>query len=130
MLFKIKKLKNIVNINGVLVPMYLNQIKNFKTNRFFLLYGKKNRIRGNHAHKKCTQIFVPLSGSAQLEIIKEKKRKIILSSKNKKMLIIPPLHWCKINFLERNSSLLVICNVKFLEREYIRNFKDFLKLIK
>ena len=34
MLFKIKKLKNIINNNGTLVPIYLDQIKNFKVKRF------------------------------------------------------------------------------------------------
>jgi len=129
MLFKIKKLKNIVNNNGTLVPIYLDQIKNFKVKRLFILHGKKNIVRGNHAHKKCTQIFIPINGKIKLEITHKKNHKILLNSKNKKIVIVPPLHWCKINFVEKKNSLLVLCDVKFAEKEYIRKFKNFLKFI-
>tara|TARA_Y100001970_G_scaffold290932_1_gene426301 strand:- start:1623 stop:2015 length:393 start_codon:yes stop_codon:yes gene_type:complete len=130
MLFKTQKLKNIINNNGTLVPVHLEKFKNFKINRFFILHGKKNSIRGDHAHKKCTQIFIPINGRVKLEITKKKKKKIFLNSKNKKIVIVPPLHWCKINFLDKKSSLLVLCNVKFLEKEYIRKFETFLKYLK
>jgi hypothetical protein len=31
--------------------------KNFKPKRIFFLLANKKVIRGNHAHKKCTQAF-------------------------------------------------------------------------
>ena len=71
---KLMKLKKFVNNNGTLVPVHLNKIKNFKLKRFFILHGKKNRLRGDHAHKKCTQIFIPLNGKIKLEILKKKKK--------------------------------------------------------
>ena len=45
-----------------------------------------------------------------------------------KILIVPPMSWCKLKFLKNNSSLLVLCDVKYSEKEYIRNFKHFLKV--
>ena len=106
MLFKIKKLKNIVNNNGTLVPIYLDQIKNFKVKRLFILHGKKNIVRGDHAHKKCTQIFIPINGKIKLEITRKKNHKILLNSKNKKIVIVPPLYWCKINFVEKKKLFI------------------------
>ena len=34
----------------------------------FILHGKKGFFRGDHAHKKCTQVFVPLSGKMKIDI--------------------------------------------------------------
>ena len=42
---KLMKLKKFVNNNGTLVPVHLNKIKNFKLKRFFILHGKKNRLK-------------------------------------------------------------------------------------
>ena len=52
---------------------------------------------------------------------------MILSLKRKQGVIVGPLNWCTIRFLENSSSIMVLCNYKFLEKEYIRNFKNFLK---
>ena len=124
---KLLKLKKFVNNNGTLIPIYLNKLKKFEIKRFFILHGKKNSIRGDHAHKRCTQIFIPLSGILKLEVLKKNKKIFILGKMNQDMLIVPPLHWCKINFLEKKSSILVLCDIKFSEKEYIRNYRKFLK---
>ena len=81
------------------------------------------------AHKKCTQIFIPLSGKIKLEIVKKNKKIFKLNYKNQYALLVPPLNWCKISFLEKKSSILVLCNVKFSENEYIRKYKEFLKYL-
>lgn len=128
MKIKILKLKKITNSNGSLIPVDLNKFSKFKIKRFFILYGNKNNLRGDHAHKKCTQIFIVISGKIELEIINKKKKKKFILNKNKKLaLLVSPLNWCKIKFLENNSEVLVLCDYKFLEKEYIRKFEEFLK---
>ncbi len=122
------KFKKITNFNGSLVPIDLKIFKKFKIKRFFILYGKKNDVRGDHAHKKCSQIFIPIKGKIKLEIINKKiKKDMILSEKKKQGIVVGPLNWCTIKFLENKSSIMVLCNYKFLEKEYIRKFKNFLK---
>ena len=128
MSFKTFKLRKITNTNGSLVPIDLKKFSKFNIKRFFMLYGKRGDIRGNHAHKKCTQIFIALSGKIELKISnKRTKKEIILSLKKNIGVYVEPLNWCIIKFLKKNSSILVLCNYKFSEKEYIRKFKDFLK---
>ena len=128
MSFKTFKFAKIINSNGSLIPIDLKKFPNFKIKRFFILTGKKNDVRGNHAHKKCTQIFVPITGRIELEIFNKKtKKRLILDTKLKKGVYVKPLNWCKIKFLKNSSSMIVLCNYKFLENEYIRKFKVFLK---
>ena len=61
---KIKKIKikSFVNSTGRLIPLTFNKKFPIKTRRIFFLYGKKRQIRGEHAHKKCSQLFLPISG--------------------------------------------------------------------
>ena len=33
------------------------------------MYGKKNKFRGDHAHKKCNQILIPINGTTKVKII-------------------------------------------------------------
>jgi len=121
-------LRKITDSNGSLIPVDLKQFSRFDIKRFFMLYGKKGDIRGNHAHKKCTQIFIALSGKVELKISnKRTKKKIILSLKKNIGIYVEPLNWCIIKFLKKNSSILVLCNYKFSEKEYIRKFENFLK---
>ena len=47
---------------------------------FLIINGRKNKTRGNHAHKKCSQLFVPLLGKFILNIkTPYKQKKIVLS---------------------------------------------------
>ena len=122
------KFRKITETNGSLVPIDLKKFSKFRIKRFFILYGKKNDIRGDHAHKKCTQIYIPISGRSKITISNKKmKKKYILSVKKKIGVYVGALNWCKIKFLENNSSLIVLCNYKFEDKEYIRKFEDFLK---
>ena len=126
----ILKLKKIKNLNGVLMPIYLNKINSFKTKRMFIVKGDKNFIRGQHAHKKCTQIIILINGETDIKIIKNKTYKFNLKSNQNKMLRIPPMHWVNIKFKKNKSSFLVLCDVNFSKKEYIFNFNTFLKKIK
>ena len=128
-MFRSIKVKRYANSNGSLIPVYLNKFTDFTIKRFFVVYGKKNAVRGKHAHKKCTQIFIPLKGKVELKLIKKNTKKIILNPKFLKVYRVPPLTWCEIKFLDKNCIIIVLCDLKFSEKEYIRKFKNFLKFI-
>ena len=62
-----RKLKRYRNDTGLLIPFSLKKNLPFKCKRIFIIYGKKNSFRGNHAHYKCSQFLVPLYGSINIE---------------------------------------------------------------
>ncbi len=93
-------------------------LKNFKLKRFFIINSnKKKTIRGNHAHKKCDQILVLTNGSAKIKIFKKKEK--IFNLKKNDCIYVPRMHWIQINFKNKESSILVLCNYKFDLNEYI-----------
>ena len=68
------KFKSYSKISGTLVPFSIKKNIPFIVKRIFLIYGNKNFVRGDHAHKKCSQLLVPVSGKIEI-VCENKKRK-------------------------------------------------------
>ena len=117
--------------SGSLVPFSLSKDVPFKSKRIFLIYGKKNFTRGDHAHHKCKQFLVPIFGKMEVEYENEfEKFKIVIDYKNKKGLLLNPKTWCKIKFKTNNCILMVFCDREYEFKDYIENYKNFLKIAK
>lgn len=125
-----QKIKSYSNTTGKLIPFTFDRRFPIKNKRIFFLYGKKNKIRGEHAHKKCSQYLFLITGKIKIEIInKHIKKKITISSKNNEGFLIKPKTWLKIKFLEPNSILMVVCDLKYDFSDYIEDFNEFKKII-
>ena len=69
---KIIKLRSYKKKRGKLIPISFDKKFPINVKRIFYIFGKKNEYRGDHAHKKCKQLFIPISGNISL-ILKVKK---------------------------------------------------------
>ena len=77
-----QKIKSYSNTTGKLIPFTFDRRFPIKNKRIFFLYGKKNKIRGEHAHKKCSQYLFLITGKIKIEIInKHIKKKLLLALK-------------------------------------------------
>lgn len=124
--FKIYKKKS-----GNLIPFSFKKDIPFNAKRVFLVYGNKGYVRAKHAHYKCQQYIVALSGSIQINYQTNKiKSKIILSNRLKKGFFSKPLTWLEIKFLTKNCIIMIFCDMEYKYSDYIVNYKKFLKLIK
>ena len=120
------KIKTYSNNTGKLVPIYFNKKFPMKVKRIFFINGKKNKIRGEHAHKKCTQFFIPIQGKMTLIIeTPNNKKSIILSRLSKTTALVPPKYWCSIKFLEKNSILMVACDKRYEPNDYLESFEEY-----
>ena len=129
---KIKKInvRTFSKSSGKLIPFTFNKDFPIKIKRIFFIYGKKNNIRGEHAHKKCSQIFFPIAGKMLLKIkTPNKKKEIILKQQSKKAILVPPKYWCGIKFLVKNSILMVLCDKYYDFGDYLESFEDYKKYI-
>lgn len=125
------KFKSYKKKSGVLIPIEFYKKILPKVKRIFLIYGKKNYIRADHAHKKCSQFFLPIQGKIELKYINKKnKGVIILSGDKREGFLLKPKNWCRIKFITKNAILLVVCDRYYQYKDYIENYKDFLKYIK
>ena len=122
------KMKDFKKNGGRLIAIPFNKKFFFKVERIFYIYGKKFLKRGNHAHKKCSQVFIPIMGKIKLTVKSVDKTKIInLDHRNKNGVLIPPKLWCGVDFLTDNSVLMVICDMDYDYNDYLETFEDFIK---
>ena len=123
--------KKFTKKSGHLVPISLKKDVPFIPKRIFLIYGKKNFLRGDHAHKKCSQFFIPISGKIELFFTdSNKSKKVILDSKKKKGILLEPLTWCKVIFKTKNAVMMVFCDREYEFNDYIEVYSEFKKIIR
>jgi len=65
---KIINFKKFTKTSGKLLPITFNNKFPINVKRIFVIYGKKKYKRGDHAHKKCSQIFIPLMGEIKINM--------------------------------------------------------------
>jgi len=118
----IKKVKLDFNSNLLIIDKLDNKIK---IKRIFFLTAHKKVLRGDHAHKKCTQAFFSVKGNFYVECTNQNgKKKRINIKQGKKLEIIKPMTWVKV-FLKKNDICGVLCDRYYEERDYIRDYKKF-----
>lgn len=128
---KSQKLKIYKETTGLLIPISLKKNIPFKVKRIFILHGKKNYPRGNHAHYKCSQFLIPLCGSIIIEYEHNKnKLKKTLSLLKNNSLLLNPMTWCRIRFIGNNSKLLVFCDREYEPLDYIKDYTKFKTMFK
>ena len=88
---------------------------------------KRKYIRGDHAHKKCSQVFFPIIGKIKINMkYKNTKKSVSLSHKSPKALLVPARIWSNVEFLNNNSVVLVLTDYEYDFRDYIETYKEFI----
>ena len=128
---KIFKIKSFSKSSGKLMPINFNKNFPMKVKRVFFVYGKENKIRGEHAHKKCSQFFIPIFGEIILYVqTPNSRKKIILNHLSKNAVLVPPKYWCSIKFTKKNSILMVACDQYYKVSDYLQSFKEYKNYLK
>ena len=128
---KIINFKKFTKTSGKLLPITFNNKFPINVKRIFVIYGKKKYKRGDHAHKKCSQIFIPLMGKIKISMkYKNTEKSINLSHKGSKALLVPPRIWSKVEFLKNNSVVLVLTDYEYDFKDYIETYKEFIEFQK
>ena len=124
---KIFNLKKFTKRSGKLLPITFNNKFPIKVKRMFFIYGRKKYKRGNHAHKKCSQVFIPIKGKIKINMKYRKTEKSVLLSANRsKSLFVPPKIWSSVEFLNSNSLVLVLTDYEYDFKDYIETYKEFI----
>ena len=111
---------NVYNINKL--------IKNFNTKRFFIVRTYGATQKGKHAHFKSKQLLFSISGKIKLKVTDTVNHKILILHEKSTMVYIPPLIWA-IQIYSENSILGVFTDTIYNEKDYIRDYKDYKKIM-
>jgi len=121
------ELPKIKNRSGNLTSIQNSIEIPFIIERIFYLYdipGGENR--GAHAHIECHQFLIAGSGSFDVLLDDGKLKKLVKLNHPNKGLHIPPGIWSsEINF-SSGSICLVLASHKYDEKDYIRDYQEFL----
>ena len=102
----------------------------FKIKRVYFIFDTNDGVsRGLHAHKDLKQVVICVKGSCRLVLDDGKsKESIILDSPNKGI-YIDNSKWREMHDFSEDCILLVLASKVYDESDYIRHYKDFLKLV-
>ena len=118
-----------INSNGSIIVSEIKKNFDFLSQRFFFVKGKKNDIRGNHAHKNQKQFMVCITGSVILKFNDGLKDEEVVLNNPLIGIEVAPLIWGTQTYLEDNTILMVLCDQIYDESDYIRDYCQFKKYL-
>lgn len=127
---RIINIPTITDLRGSLTFFEKNKLCEFDIRRIFFLHEiPLNSKRGGHAHYKCKQIIIPISGSFIVNVItKQKTEKFELNTPNE-VLYVDEMSWVELENFSKNSICLVLADQFYEESDYIRDYNHFISII-
>ncbi len=123
----ILQLPKIHNRAGNITVVNNNDNIPFEVKRVFYIYDiPGGEDRGAHAHKDCHQFLVAVSGSFEVEMDDGTNKRTITLNRPYYGLHIPPGIWSAEKGFSSGAVCLVLASHKYDEKDYIRDYKDFL----
>ena len=124
---KIFNFKKFTKPSGKLLPITFGNKFPIKVKRIFFIYGKKKHKRGDHAHKKCSQVFFAIKGKIKINIkYKNTNKSVFLNYNGSRALLVPPKIWSSIEFVDNQSVALVLTDYEYDFRDYIETYEEFI----
>lgn len=134
MLYKKLTFKKFNDGNGDLIPVEISKKDHnfpFDTKRIYFISNPKNIDRGNHAHLDLEQVIICCKGSFILHLDNGvgNKEDIIMNSNNIGI-HIKNLTWRVLKKFSNDCVIAVIASNSYDEKDYIRDYDDFLEIVK
>ena len=124
----LKNLETFENESGTL--SVLNKNLGFSAKRFFYVCGvEKYEWRGDHAHRNNKQVIVCIKGKI-LVLLDDGKETRGITLKEGQYVFVDSMVWDKQQYLTGNDILLSICSTEYDEKDYIKNYEQFLEELK
>jgi len=115
--------------NGILGVYECGEHVPFDIHRVFTISASAGDIRGDHAHKKCTQLLVCISGKIHVTCDDGSAVDRYVLDNMGDGLLIPPGIWAKQEYLVDGAVLMVLCDHVYEADDYVRDYNDFRKFI-
>ena len=109
----------------------IEELKNipFTIERTYWIYDVPGgESRGGHAYRENEEFIVALSGSFDVILDDGNERKTFSLNRSYYGLYVPKALWREINNFSTNSLALILSSTVYEEKDYIRDYNDFLKM--
>ena len=102
----------------------------FDIRRVYWVYDvPAGESRGGHAHKRCRELIVAVSGSFHVTLDNGTERKTFLLNHPYQGLLVETDTWRTLDDFSSGAVGLVLASEPFDEEDYIRNYADFFTYI-
>lgn len=116
---------------GALVALDGNKSIPFDIKRVYYIYGTQSGVsRGFHAHKALKQVAIVVRGSCRFILDDGTKREDVLLKDPAQGLLIESFMWREMHDFSEDCVLMVLADQLYDESDYIRNYDEFISLIK
>ena len=103
----------------------------FDIKMVFYIYGSDSEvIRGQHANRETEFLLVNVSGSSKVKVDNGEETEIISLDKPRMGLYLSSMLWKDMYDFSEDSVLLVLASRHYDGNEYIRNYDEYLEIIK
>lgn len=82
-------------------------------------------VRGDHAHRYCTQVVVCLQGSVSIDVDDGRDKVTMILGSASVGLSIPPGLWNRLTFAGPGTVLAVFCDQPYDPADYLRDRAEF-----
>jgi len=129
--YKLLEFKVMGDERGSLVSLEEEKNIPFNIKRVYYIYGTKtDTVRGKHAHVNLQQVAICVSGSCKFLLDDGNTKETIELNSPNIGLYIGKNMWREMYDFSQDCVLIVLANEYYDENEYVRNYEEFLKIIK
>lgn len=127
-LYKIVHFQTLGDDRGSLIAIEEGYNTPFEIKRIYYIFDTKQGVeRGFHAHKNLKQIAIAVSGSCTFILDNGDNREEVNLNNPNNGLYIEGLIWREMKDFTKDCVLLVIASEHYDEKDYIRDYQQFLK---
>lgn len=85
---------------------------------------------GFHAHQKLTQLVIAVCGSCRFLLDDGREQVELLLDNPAQGLLVEPMIWHEMYDFSEDCVLMVLADAHYDESDYIRNYEDFVEVVK
>ena len=103
----------------------------FMPARVFFVYNvPSDRVRGEHAHRECTQLLLAIKGTVSIVLDNGDETEEVVLNDPGLGLVIPPRIWATQYRFSGDAVLVVFASAPYRSDEYIRDYGEFEIIVK
>lgn len=128
---KIINFSDLGDERGKLVVIEGGQAIPFDIKRVFYIYGSDATVvRGEHANRESEFVLINVAGTSKVRITNGKEEFIVELNKPMMGIYIPKMIWKDMYDFSADSVLLVLASTHYERKEYIRNYDEYLQIVR
>ncbi len=118
------------DLRGSLTAAQTDGLLPFTPARYFLVFDVPSRdVRGEHAHRRCSQLLICLNGSCTALVDDGRTRREVVLDRPTRALHLPPMIWGTQFNYSPDCILLVLASHPYDPDDYVRRYDDYLALL-